>query len=190
MERPTLENRAWGTRNVKFRKPVFVRHLAKLVTAFLHEAAEETDLAGVVDVVKGDAIDAAHDSASSRTLRGFAHGRSERAVLAFEQFAIGAPRAFRRFSCCGALEKVAALERERSPFSAFDLAAHSVLPVSGVKGQLPNVVRAWSGPPSGLCRGDAANGLAKIRPVPRLFFVRFVDQRGKQVVGHSSLLQA
>ena len=53
--------------------------------ALLHRAAEEADPAGVVDVVKSDAVDAAHDSPDTRTLRGFARGGGQGAVLAVQR---------------------------------------------------------------------------------------------------------
>jgi hypothetical protein len=150
----------------------------------LHQAAKEADLAGVVHVMKGDAVDAADNFLRARAIGGVVKRRDQGAMLAFKEFSIGAPSGIRRSASFWAREKIAALERERSALSAFDFAAYHVFPVGSVESQLPNIVSSGSGTPCGLRRGDASDGLAKVWSVPGFLRIGFVDQTRKQGTAH------
>src|SRR5271157_4278771 len=101
-------------------------------------------------------------------------------MLFLEQGEIGAPGSFRGFPLFGPREEIASLQGKRAALFPFNLAAHRILPIRGVKREFPNIVTPVRRPPSRLLRADAFQRLLQIGPMPGGSCETLRKQREKQ----------
>ena len=103
-------------------------------------------------------------------------------MRSIEQRDLGAPRRFGRVVFRRSFEKIRPFELERSAFFARQSTPDDVLPVRGVKHELPDVVSAGGRTPGGALDGQAAHRSAEIRTVPGLLVICLVDDGEEQDV--------
>src|SRR5439155_5878698 len=135
---------------------------------------------GVIDVVKRGAVDDARHLAQPLS-RGAGHRGAQRAVLLRQQPQIVAPELVARFV---GVEPIASFPRKRAPLLTCEPAAHRVLPIGAVKGQLPGVVPAVARAPQRFLWRQPAQRAAQIRSVPRAFLIGLIEQANEIISGH------
>ena len=95
-----------------------------------------------------------------------AHALLQGAMLFRKQGEIGAPGRFRGLPFFGPREEIASFQGKRAALSAFDLPAHRIFPIRGVKREFPDIVTPVSRAPGRLFRIDAFQRLPQIGPMP------------------------
>jgi hypothetical protein len=149
-------------------------------SAGANQPVDETDLPRVVRVVGGCARNRPTDR-PPRSLHALlegawaqaTHDSDEQSMLLLEQLHIPAP--LTRAEGVSAKE-IAAGQRERVSGIIGDAAPDNVLPVGGVDRNFRNVVPVGARPAACLPRGDAAQGAAQRRTMPRRSPEHFVKQ--------------
>src|SRR5208282_2144764 len=160
-----------GRTAVKRRGMVFS---SRSLTGFV-EPLEQLNLAGMIDVVKGDAQDGVKGGpfgALDRSVEMRHWNLRDRSAQGFVQFVEqrkrllplrgpGGPEASGRRG-----EPVGAFVRKASTLAAGEALPHGVFPVGGVEHFFPDVVAARGGPPSGLRGSQPAEAAAEVGAVP------------------------
>jgi hypothetical protein len=154
-------------------------------------ALDELDLAGVVDVVQGDAADEhiVRDLAAWREVGQAAgvevgDGCAELVVLGLQQAEVVLPDLVVERGVDG--EPVAAGEGEAAAGLVQQPAADGVFPVGAVEDDFSDVVPTGGGTADGIGGGEAAETAAEIGAVPGLAVVGFVEEGEEQCPANSS----
>ena len=152
---------------------------------FKDELLEKLNLAGVVEIMRGDAVDQPHRCGAAwrpwlfeSRLRERNHNLAQLMVHVIEQRELGFPLP-RQFGARGPshrpFKKVGPGKRERSALLAREAAPDDVLPVGAVDHELPDIVAARLGPSRDVSHRQSAQAAPKIRAVPGLAVVRAID---------------
>src|SRR5215813_6275252 len=132
---------------------------AREVLSLFHQAAQQPNLPGVINIVKGNAPKGAGKFCRLRFAQRAAERFAQRQVLAAQYLFVPLPGRFPRLACFRPGEEIAAGQDEAAAFAACKLAANHIFPIGGVQRLFPDIVPAGSGPPRGLLRRHAPERL-------------------------------
>ncbi len=108
-----------------------------------------------------------------------------------QQVLVCAPGLFTPLALLWPGKKIAPSQRKGAAFSTLNSSPHSVLPIRRMQRHFPDVVPPRAGPPGGLLCGHSPDGLFKVRSMPSLFLIGFIEQSEHERCGiHCGLHKA
>jgi len=104
-----------------------------MLSAFC-EAAQQADLAGVVNVVESDSIEHGQAPFGFPRFEDFANGFEHGLVFVRQDGAVGAPVGFGRLPFFRPCEEIAPFEDKAAALSSVESLTHRIFPVGSVEG--------------------------------------------------------
>ena len=112
-------------------------------------------------------------------------------MFTLQQVLVCAPGFFTPLALLWSGKKIAPFQRKGAAFSTLNSSPHSILPVRRMQAHFPDVMAPRAGTPGGLLCGHALDGLFKVRSMPSLFLIGFIEQSEHERCGiHGGLHKA
>src|SRR5713101_7078776 len=104
-------------------------------------------------------------------------------MFTLQQALVCAPGFFTPLALLWSGKKIAPFQRKGAAFSTLNSSPNGVLPIRRMQRHFPDAVASRAGTPGCLLCGHSLNGLFKVRSMPSLFLVGFLEKREDDLCG-------